>query len=219
MHTQYSDLGFILLGWLVEAITGQCLDSAFDRLVASRIGLKSTFFVPVARGIAQSPPIDMDQIAATEFCPTRRRILLGEVHDDNAWVLGGVAGHAGLFSTAGDVQAICEAWLDAWSGSSGAPLPGKVVREMWDRDATPGDSTRMLGFDTPTPGASSAGSKAPASLVGHLGFTGTSLWIEPASRVTVVLLTNRVHPDRSNESIRDFRPLIHDAVWDALAKV
>lgn len=215
-HTRYSDLGFILLGRLVETITGQTLDRAFEGLIASRLGLKDTFFVPVVRGSSGPCPVPPDRVAATERCPTRGRVLHGEVHDDNAWILGGVAGHAGLFGTAEEILTVCSAWLAAWSGRSDDLFPTEVVRTLWKKEEAPGDSTWTLGFDTPTPGTSSAGHDHPGSLVGHLGFTGTSLWLAPETGVSVILLTNRVHPDRENEAIKGFRPRLHDAIWAAL---
>jgi len=203
----YSDMGFLLLGFLVEAVCGQPLDRVFRDRLTRPLGLEHVSFVPPPGG----------NVAATEHCPTRKRVLQAEVHDDNAWVLGGVAGHAGLFGTATDVHGLCRAFLAAHAPSGTGPLDHRVVRELWDRQKAPGNSTWVLGFDTPTPGNSSAGSNAPATLVGHLGFTGTSFWLEPASGTAVILLTNRVHPTRENESIRQFRPRLHDAVWKALA--
>ena len=213
----YSDLGFILLGWVVEAATGSGLDAAFRDRVARPLGLARTFFVRVGVGVASPPPVPRDEVAPTEFCPTRRRVLRGEVHDDNAWALGGVAGHAGLFGTATEVAAIVRAMLAAHLGGADGPFSPEVVRRFLALESSPPGTTRTLGFDTPSAQGSSAGTRPPPGLVGHLGFTGTSFWADPATGPHVVLLTNRVHPTRANEAIKDFRPALHDAVWAALA--
>jgi len=212
----YSDVGFVVLGLIVRAASNLRLDAAFSKIATSPLGLKRTFFVPVQHGIAEMPPVSVANIAATEACPTRGRVIKGEVHDDNAWVLGGVAGHAGLFGTARDVWMTLRAWLDAYHDRGTGPLTGGAVRAFWDRESKVPGSTWVLGFDTPTPGGSSAGAHAPDSLVGHLGFTGTSSWMEPESEVVVVLLTNRVNPTRDNNAIKWFRPRLHDAVWEAI---
>jgi serine-type D-Ala-D-Ala carboxypeptidase len=214
----YSDLGFLLLQDLCEAAGGRPLDDLFESAVAAPLGLVRTFFVPVAPGgDAGAAPVPTEDLAATEICPTRRRCCHGEVHDDNAWVLGGVAGHAGLFGTAREVARIALALGDCGRGD-GRWLPPDLLRRAWSREATPPGSTRVMGFDTPSPAGSMAGDRAPAGTVGHLGFTGTSFWLHPGDGDLVVLLTNRVHPTRANEAIRAARPRIHDACWEALAR-
>lgn len=213
----YSDLGYILLAALAEAAGGAPLDRLFAARVARPLGLARTFFARVRSGVASPLPVPPAGIAATEVCPTRRRCLQGEVHDDNAWVLGGVAGHAGLFSTAREVATIALAFRDAYLGDAHLLSPS-LVRRAWSREATPPGSTRRMGFDTPSPSGSMAGDLAPAGTVGHLGFTGTSFWMEPASGALVVLLTNRVHPDRARGGIQGFRPRLHDSVWLALRR-
>lgn len=208
----YSDLGYILLGLACERLAGARLDRLFARWIARPLGLRRTFFVPVWRGVAQDPPVPTHDIAATERCPTRGRVLQGEVHDDNAFVLGGVAGHAGLFGTARDVWTL----LDAMTDAAGTVFDPGVAREFRSlARAVPG-SGRTLAFDTPAPEASSAGTCCPGGLVGHLGFTGTSFWLHPEARTAVVLLTNRVHPTRDNDEVRAFRPALHDLIWKAL---
>ena len=154
-------------------------------------------------------------IAPTERCPWRGKILWGEVDDDNAWAAGGVAGHAGLFSSAADVHAlVCR--LRASALGQDSFLPADIVRRFWTRDGLVPASTWALGWDTPSPAGSSAGTRVSAQAVGHLGFTGTSLWIDFERDAHVILLTNRVHPTRQDERIRDVRPCLHDAVWEAL---
>ncbi len=209
----YSDLGFITLGMLLERIGGAPLDRLFVDLIASPLGLNDAFFVPVRAGRAAPPADRVRNIAATEICPTRGRCLRGEVDDENAWLLGGVAGHAGLFATAGDVLDLVRAFV-AGARGEGGPFAG--VLELLTRRAGPPDATRAMGFDTPAPAGSAAGDRAPPGTVGHLGFTGTSFWVDPQTGAAIVLLTNRVHPDRANYAVRRIRPVIHDAVWDAM---
>ncbi len=210
----YSDLGYIVLATLAEAAGQAPLDRLFADRVAAPLGLRRTFFVRVRAGAIVSRPVPPGEFAATEVCPTRRRCLQGEVHDDNAWVLGGVAGHAGLFSTAREVAEIALAFLD--SSRDEGFLPRDLVRRAWSREVTPPGATRLPGFDTPSPSGSMAGDRAPSGTVGHLGFTGTSFWMDPASAALVVLLSNRVHPDRSRAGIQALRPRLHDAAWRAL---
>ena len=211
----YSDLGFILLGWALEAAGAAPLDRLFADVVACPLELPRVFFAPVLAGLAAPFPVPLDQVAATELCPTRRRVLRGEVHDDNAYLLGGVAGHAGLFGTAAAVDAIVTALHTAWRGGDGGPFDSAVVRRFWTVPRVPG-STRVWGFDTPSPVGSSAGARPPARAVGHLGFTGTSFWLDLDEGVVVTLLTHRVHPSRWTTGIHAFRPALHDAVWTAL---
>ncbi len=205
----YSDLGYILLGHAWERVTRTRLDRLFASWVAGPLGLRRTFFLPNRGKRERAPPVAVEDIAATEHCPTRGRLLWGEVHDDNAYVLGGVAGHAGLFGTAREVFAILEAMTDP----RGRVFDSGVVREFLRVDPL---TRRTLAFDTPSPEGSAAGTHHPEGLVGHLGFTGTSFWLLPEERTAVILLTNRVHPTRENDAIRAFRPTLHDAVWEAL---
>lgn len=205
----YSDLGYVLLGFALERVCKTRLDTLFGRLIARPLGLKRTFFVRVLRGEVVARPVALVEFAATEICPLRRRLLHGEVHDENAFVLGGVAGHAGLFGCAREVFRIVMAMADSRS-----EIFERRYFEEFASEVVPG-SNRTLAFDLPSPEASSAGSRHPEGLLGHLGFTGTSFWFQPETKTIVVLLTNRVHPSRAND-IRTFRPLLHDAVWDSL---
>jgi CubicO group peptidase (beta-lactamase class C family) len=185
----YSDLGFILLGDHLERVHGRSL----DRLFADEI----------ARGVeTRFGPVEAARAAPCEG-------LRGVVHDENARAMGGVAGHAGLFSTANDVSELVRRWVDAWH--AGDP----TVRKFWSPSGVPG-STWCLGWDRPSAVGSSAGTRWPRDGVGHLGFTGTSIWIDPPRRRWVVLLTNRVEPTRANERIKQFRPALHDLVVEAL---
>jgi CubicO group peptidase (beta-lactamase class C family) len=139
------------------------------------------------------------------------------VHDENARALGGVAGHAGLFSHARDVAEIVRSLLRVWHGQ-GELVATSTLREFWSPCRIP-QSTWCLGWDRPSATASSAGSLWPRSGVGHLGFTGCSIWIDPPRARAVILLSNRVHPTRTNDAIRGFRPILHDAVVRALDQI
>jgi len=211
----YSDLGFMLLGELIELVARMPLDRYCQQRIFRPLGLRSIGFVDLSamRTRRLAPIVGM--IAPTERCPWRKRVLCGEVHDDNAWAMGGVAGHAGLFGNAADVHALVVRLRGCWRGEDDF-LPRELVRELWTREPSVAGSTWGLGWDTPSPGASSAGQRVSAHAVGHLGFTGTSLWVDLERDAHVILLTNRVHPRRDNERIRDVRPRVHDAAWEAL---
>src|SRR5512143_2416637 len=167
----YSDLGFILLGALVEMASGTTLDRFCQERIVRPLGLRATSFIDL--GLVRSRRIVpvTDMIASTERCPWRKRVLCGEVHDDNAWAMGGVAGHAGLFASARDVDTVLCYLRAAWSGQDEA-LPAALVREFWTRDRTTPGSTWALGWDTPSPSGSQAGSRFSPDTIGHLGFTG-----------------------------------------------
>lgn len=196
--TVYSDLGFMALGWFLEARTGQTLRQ-------------------LGRGYgAVAPPADLRHYVPTGSCPRREVELVGEVNDLNCWVLGGVGGHAGIFATLDDVAGWAASLARGHDGL-GSEWDSGVVREFWDREnRLPGDSW-VLGWDTPSPQGSSAGDRVSGSAVGHLGFTGTSVWLDLDQGLSVVLLTNRVHNGpESQDAIRKFRPRFHDGVRDLL---
>ena len=153
------------------------------------------------------------RVAATERCPWRNRILWAEVHDPNASAMGGVAGHAGLFAPVDDVMRFGQMWIDAWHGRDSI-LPTELARQFCTRQHLPDKSDWALGWDTPTEGTSSSGSLFSENSVGHLGFTGTSLWIDLEREAVVVMLTNRVHLV-AKRSRFDLRPTIHDYIIDA----
>ena len=206
----YSDLGFMLLDWILERVSGQPIDTLFSQWLAGPLGLESLFFVNLASPAEAARARQGRAFAATERCPWRGRTLVGEVHDENTYAMGGVGGQAGLFGAIRDVAAVAGAWLGSFLGSGGFFDRG-LVEQFWQRSTLPG-STRTLGFDTPSLQASQAGSRFGPRTVGHLGFTGTSLWIDPDRELIVVLLTNRVHPTRENEAIKRFRPVLHERV-------
>jgi CubicO group peptidase (beta-lactamase class C family) len=200
----YSDLGFILLGFILEDRTGAPLDAQFDRWRAAA-GLRAPLgFLPDERL--------RPRIAATENDPWRGRVLQGEVHDENTFALGGVAGHAGLFGTASAVGDAARWWMRllARQDDPGTGTTADAARTLVQRSSVPG-SSRALGWDTMRP-TSSCGHLLSREAIGHTGFTGTSLWIDPVQDLYVVLLTNRVHPTRANEGIQQVRRDFHDAV-------
>jgi CubicO group peptidase (beta-lactamase class C family) len=206
----YSDLGFMLIGVAVERASGLLLDEFFHRAVAQPLGACPLLFHRTGALSRSESRQCVGSIAPTEWDNWRKRLLKGEVHDENAAAMGGVAGHAGLFGTAEAVLAISGAWLAAYLGAR-SMLDQRLVREFTRRHPGSQESSWALGWDTPSP-PSSSGTRFSTQSFGHLGFTGTSVWIDPHRRLEVVLLTNRVHPSRKNDSIRAFRPMIHDLV-------
>jgi len=197
----YSDLGFILLGFLLEAVYGRRLEGLFWERIAVPLSLSHTMFHPLHHPDRVMP----QDIAATEQCPWRGRLLWGEVHDDNAFVLGGAAGHAGLFGNAGDLEIFLREILAARKGE------GKILSEQAFLAFLDRGDPRKLGWDTVSAEGSMAGNHfSPAHSVGHLAFTGCSFWLDFSDEKYVILLSNRVHPSRDNEAIREFRPRIHD---------
>jgi CubicO group peptidase (beta-lactamase class C family) len=212
----YSDVGYILLGeWLARA-SGRPLDRLFAEEIATPLALSDTGFMRANGGSTAKRATELSRIAPTDRCPWRRRLIRGEVQDENAYAMGGVAGHAGLFSTAIEVHRLVAAFVRSFD-SDGGLFPRTLMRECF---AGPGSivrgSTWSLGWDTPTPGASSAGRLVSPKAFGHLGFTGTSVWIDLDRGIHVVLLTNRVHPDKANVAIREMRPRVHDAVFESV---
>jgi serine-type D-Ala-D-Ala carboxypeptidase len=208
----YSDPGFVLLGFVLEDAGGQSLDRQFDAWRDAGVGGAEIGFRP--------PLAWRERAAPTEDDPWRGRVLIGEVHDENAVALDGVAGHAGLFGTAAAVGACARWWLRALRGE--APdetvaddkdvrsLSPETARRFARRSIVPG-SSRALGWDTMLP-TSSCGTRLSPESIGHTGYTGTSLWLDPSRDLYVVLLTNRVHPTRHREGIQDVRRTFHDAV-------
>lgn len=215
LQALYSDLGFILLGEVVEEVSGMTLDRFCQDRVFKPFGLRSTSFIDLTQLKARRLYPVKEMIAPTEHCPWRKRILCGEVQDDNAYAMGGVAGHAGLFSSARDVHLLLCRLRKIYRGEDSF-LPQPLMREFLTRDQTVKDSTFALGWDTPSLQNSSSGSLFSPHSVGHLGFTGTSIWWDLEKDCHVVILTNRVHPSRASDRIKEFRPLIHDLVMKVL---
>lgn len=209
----YSDLGFMLLGMVVDRCSGAPPQEFFRDRIASLAGTSQLGFVPAewADDFLQCARRRGGEVAPTEHDIWRGRLLCGEVHDENAASLGGVAGHAGLFGTAAAVLAVAGAWLQAYHRRSSVLDPA-LVKEFTCRQTIVPGSSWALGWDTPSP-PSSAGRFLPEVAFGHLGYTGTSLWIDPLHELEIALLSNRVHPTRKNEQIKAFRPLIHELVY------
>jgi serine-type D-Ala-D-Ala carboxypeptidase len=211
----YSDLGFLLLGEIIEVVSGSTLDRFCQERIFKPLGLRSTAFIDLTQLRTHRLQPVQEMIAPTENCPWRKKILCGEVHDDNAYAVGGVAGHAGLFSCARDVHYLL-ARLNRCLQGKDSFLPESLVREFLLKDGSVKNSTFALGWDTPAPTKSASGNYFSPRSVGHLGFTGTSVWWDLDKNCHIILLTNRVHPSRKNEKIKDFRPQIHDLIMKAL---
>ena len=202
----YSDLGFMLLAFVVaDAAGGLAIDEQFNQL-ARRLNLGDLRYRPPAAWRPRTAPTEVDL--------WRGRLLQGEVHDENGWALGGVAGHTGLFGTAPAVGRFARALLETLAGAARLATPATLARFL-QHSSVPG-SSRALGWDTML-ATSSCGHRLSPEAIGHTGFTGTSLWVDPQQDLYVVLLTNRVHPTRHNDAILEMRPAVHDAVVEALA--
>jgi CubicO group peptidase (beta-lactamase class C family) len=205
----YSDLGFILLGFILEDAGGRSFRDQGSALIGA-LGIESLVFQPPASWRERTAPTEVD--------PWRGRQLVGEVHDENCWALGGAAGHAGLFGSVVAVGQFARSVLQSLTSTPVTDTPqlasATTLGLFLTKSGIPG-SSRALGWDTMLP-TSSCGTRMSPAAFGHTGFTGTSLWIDPIRNVYVVLLTNRVHPTRNNEAIRPIRAHVHDAVIGAL---
>ncbi len=205
-RAEYSDIGFIILGVALERLADEPLDRFCQREIFAPLAMTNTTFNPPAELRAKIPPTANDQTF-------RRKIIQGEVQDENASTLGGVAPHAGLFSTTEDLAKFAHAMLNA-----GSPiLRPETVALFTRRESAPPGTTRTLGWDTPSSPSQSGKFFSPQSF-GHLGYTGTSLWIDPTRQLSVTLLTNRTWPDCSNQAIKQVRPAFHDAIIAALER-
>ncbi len=200
----YSDLGFMILGWIIEKISGQKLNNYIYEHVFGPLGIDDLFF-----------PADKQEntriiYAATEKCPWRMKQLSGEVHDDNAWIAGGIFGHAGLFGTASGVLRLLREYQDIYTGRNHGGVFDAALLKVFLSEYN--ETGRTFGFDIPSAVGSSSGSFFSKRSVGHLGFTGTSFWMDLEKSIIIILLTNRVNPSRENIKIRDFRPDIHNFI-------
>jgi CubicO group peptidase (beta-lactamase class C family) len=205
-HQVYSDLGFMLLCHVIETVTQQRLDQFVRDRVYSPLGIRDLFFIHLG---TKDAPKDRNRLVSTRNCPWRGRVLTGEVEDENAWAAGGVQGHAGLFGDARSIHLLCLEILQGLGQQPTRVLDPGILSVFVKK--YPGQ-TMAAGFDTPSFTDSSSGRYFSQNAVGHLGFTGTSFWMDPDTGLMVILLTNRVHPCRSNEKIRKFRPAIHDCI-------
>jgi CubicO group peptidase (beta-lactamase class C family) len=232
-RAEYSDIGFILLGEALERIAGESLDIFCRREIFGPLGMANTSFNPPSAVRSKIPPTADErdeQCGAGAPAPEmqtpanqpdvrpeiprstfRQRIIQGEVQDENAFVLGGIAGHAGLFSTAEELARFAQTFL-----AGGSPiLRPETISLFTRREPNPAGTSRALGWDTPS-SPSQSGKYFGARSYGHLGYTGTSLWIDPDRQLSVTLLTNRTWPDCSNQIIKQVRPLFHDAIAEAI---
>jgi CubicO group peptidase (beta-lactamase class C family) len=207
-RAEYSDIGFILLGKALEVLAGDLLPRFFAREIAAPLGLVSTRYSP--------PPDWRDGVPPTEHDYWyRNRVIQGEVQDENCYALGGASGHAGLFSNALDVLKFAACILSGGKTEKGSQLFESSTVELFaTRQSEPAGTTRALGWDTPGDPSSSGKYFSPRS-IGHLGYAGTSLWIDPERQLAAVLLTNRTWPDRQNKTIQSVRPAFHDALASA----
>jgi len=229
-RAEYSDIGFIILGAALERLAAESLDVFSQREIFGPLAMRNTTFNPPAAARSLIPPTADDRTL-------RQRVIQGEVQDENAGILGGVAGHAGLFSSAQDLARFAHALLTCGEGTRGAdtpvrempasqPRPGvsqtprpilrpETVALFTRRESTPAGTSRALGWDTPSAPSQSGKYFGPRSF-GHLGYTGTSLWIDPERQLSITLLTNRTWPDCANQAIKQVRPAFHDAIVEAL---
>jgi CubicO group peptidase (beta-lactamase class C family) len=231
-RAEYSDIGFIILGAALERITREPLDTFCQREIFGPLAMANTAFNPPAGTRNKIPPTAYDRTF-------RNKIIQGEVQDENAYALGGVAGHAGLFSTVEDLAIFAHAMLDSQNchfertgtkataspetlrspGAISSPiLRPETLILFTRRESSPSGTSRALGWDTPSSPSQSGKYFGPNSF-GHLGYTGTSLWIDPDRQLSITLLTNRTWPDCSNQTIKQVRPAFHDAIVEALNKV
>jgi CubicO group peptidase (beta-lactamase class C family) len=206
-RAEYSDIGFIILGEILENVAGESLDRFCRREVFAPLGMANTGFCPLVSLRQSIPPTEDDQTF-------RRRIVQGEVEDENAYAMGGIAGHAGLFAPALDLTIFAECML-----RGGEPVFQPETVELFTRrESSPAGKSHALGWDTPSAPSQSGRYFSPGSF-GHLGYAGTSLWVDPQRQLSVTLLTNRTWPDRQSQLIKKIRPFFHDAVVEALPNV
>jgi CubicO group peptidase (beta-lactamase class C family) len=208
VRAEYSDIGFIILGVVLERLADESLDLFCQREVFGPLGMTHTTFNP-AHALKESI------LPTADDRTFRHRIIQGEVQDENASVLGGIAGHAGLFSTAEDLAIFAHAMLNG-----GHPILRSATIGLFSRrESAPEGTSRALGWDTPSlPLPSQSGKYFSTRAFGHLGYTGTSLWIDPERQLSITLLTNRTWPDCQNQAVKQVRPAFHDAVIEALGK-
>lgn len=203
----YSDLGFMILEWVVETLSGESMADFVHKNFYAPMGLERTF---LSTG---NPPFNTEEFAATEDCPWRNRIIQGEVQDENAYAAGGYSGHSGLFGTAEEIFIIANILMEHYTGKRSDLFSPGIIREFFKKQEIVEGSTWALGWDTPSQENSSAGKHISPNSVGHLGFTGTSIWMDLDRSIIVVFLSNRIHPSRSNIKIRAFRPILHDMIF------
>jgi CubicO group peptidase (beta-lactamase class C family) len=239
--TVYSDLGFILLGSIIEKAANLPLDELFAKRVAEPLNIKDTFFVrnegmkpsttsrrtdttagqhvPTRTSVSSKEGFRR-RIAATEDCPWRNCVVHGEVHDQNTYAMGGVAGQGGLFSTALDIHRFIAPFMRSFSKKEEGLIPHDTIERFFPIEngliAPPSPGTFVGGWDTPSASNSASGHYSSRHAIGHLAYTGCSIWIDQMQDFWIVLLTNRIHPQATNEKIKAFRPQIHDLIYNTL---
>jgi CubicO group peptidase (beta-lactamase class C family) len=207
-QTVYSDLGMILMQRILETITQKSLDRLVKENITDPLGMTRTFYNP-DRAL-------LNEIVPTEFSEFHNLLVRGFVHDENTYAMGGVSGHAGLFSTAEDLAVFCQMYLNGGIYDYQRILRPETIEQFTKRQDLVENSTRALGWDTRSETGSMSGDYMSMRAFGHSGFTGTTIWMDPENQVFVVLLTNRVHPTRENQKIRQVRPVVHDYVMRAV---
>jgi CubicO group peptidase (beta-lactamase class C family) len=208
----YSDLGFMVLQWVIEEVTRMEMHQFLECNFYEPLSLKKTFL----GGTSYSTRFEKVLFAATEDCPWRRRVIQGEVHDENAYALGGYSGHAGLFGTADEVYILVDLLREHYRGERKDYFNPQTVKSFFTRQEIADNCTWALGWDTPSSKNSSSGKYFSTRSVGHLGYTGTSVWLDLDRNLLVIFLTNRIHPTRNNEKIKAFRPRLHDLILEEL---
>jgi len=200
----YSDLGFILLGEIIEKITTLRLDKFCKKYIFEPLNMNYTYFCPPKEIWKDIPP--------TEYCKWRRKVIQGEVHDENAYIMNGVSGHAGLFSNAYDIEKFCKMILNLGSYNKIQLIHPKTILEFTEKRKNIKDCKWALGWRVYMGKDDIIGSFFSNSSFGHLGFTGTSIWIDPEKEFFTILLSNRIYPSRENKKILEFRPIIHNEI-------
>ncbi|MCB0317224.1 MAG: serine hydrolase [Bdellovibrionales bacterium] len=207
---EYSDLNFMILGFIIEILTGMSIERAAQKMIFNPLGMRDTGFIDLSmlkrRGVL---PIQ-DIIAPTEKCSWRNKVIHGEVHDDNTWAMGGIAGHSGLFSNASDIHKILSELLRAYAGNS-TFLRAATVRRFFEKSSN-GETCWSLGWENPSEWNAMNQAAFSDCVVGRSGFTGCSVWLEPTRGLDFILLSNRVNPTRANKKIKDFIPQIVNTV-------
>jgi len=209
--TIYSDLGMILTQRIIETIAQQPLDQFFYENIAYPLEMRRTFFNP-DRTL-------LPEIIPTEISPWHKKLVHGYVHDENSYAMGGIAGHAGLFSTAEDLAIFCQMYLNGGAYKHSRILQPETISLFTSRQNIEEGSTRALGWDTRSDLGSSSGKYMSNRAFGHTGFTGTSIWLDPVNHIFVVFLTNRVHPTRENQKIYHARTNVHDYIMKAILDI
>lgn len=214
--TVYSDIGFMVLGWIIENVVQQPLDQWLEREIYRPLGIDKELFFVRHDDPKRVKDLRLRSFAVTEQCPWREKLLLGEVHDPNAWAVGGVAGHAGLFGTIDAVWKLMHALWQSYQGDNRHFLGG-AVRRFWTRSKRLKDTTRALAWDTPSVHGSMAGKRFSLNTVGHLGFTGCSIWLDLSSDVMGIVLANSAYPtpEGKQDAMAKFRPRLYELIAKA----